>query len=50
MTVMFDSRVGVLSIALLIAIGVLLMRYVDVEQEGNARAEDARNRGISTDS
>ena len=51
MTVMFDSRVGVLSIAVLIAIGVLLMRYVDVEQgRADARAEDARNRGISTDS
>lgn len=51
MTVMFDSRVGVLSIAVLIAIGVLLMRYVDIEQgREDARAEDARNRGISTDS
>ena len=51
MTVMFDSRVGVLSIAVLIAIGVLLMRYVDIEQgRADARAEDARNRGISTDS
>ena len=51
MTVMFDSRVGVLSIAVLIAIGVFLMRYVDVEQgRADARAEDARKRGISTDS
>ena len=51
MTVMFDSRVGVLSIAVLIAIGVFLMRYVDVEQgRADARAEDARNRGISNDS
>ena len=51
MTIMFDSRVGVLSIAVLIAIGVFLMRYVDVEQgRADARAEDARNRGISTDS
>ncbi len=51
MTIMFDSRVGVLSIAVLIAIGVFLMRYVDIEQgRADARAEDARNRGISTDS
>ena len=51
MTIMFDSRVGVLSIAVLIAIGVFLMRYVDVEQgRADARAEDARNRGISNDS
>ena len=50
MTVMFDSRVGVLSIAVLIAIGVFLMRYVDVEQgRADARAEDARNRGINLD-
>ena len=50
MTIMFDSRVGVLSIAVLIAIGVFLMRYVDVEQgRADARAEDARNRGISND-
>ena len=51
MTVMFDSRVGVLSIAVLIAIGVFLMRYVDIEQgRADARAEDARNRGISIES
>lgn len=51
MTIMFDSRVGVLSIAVLIAIGVFLMRYVDIEQgRADARAEDAKNRGISTDS
>jgi len=48
MTLMFDSRVGVLSIAVLIAIGVFLMRYVDIEKgREDARAEDARNRGIS---
>ena len=48
MTVMFDSRVGVLSIAVLIAIGVFLMRYVDIEQgRADAKAEDARNRGIT---
>ena len=51
MTIMFDSRVGVLSIAVLIAIGVFLMRYVDIEKgRADARAEDARNRGMSTDS
>ena len=47
MTLMFDSRVGVLSVALLILIGALMMRLVDVEAgRADARAEDARNRGI----
>ncbi|HJM24414.1 MAG TPA: MFS transporter [Candidatus Thalassarchaeaceae archaeon] len=47
MTLMFDSRVGVLSIALLILIGALMMNLVDVEAgKADARAEDAKNRGI----
>jgi len=48
MTVMFDSRVGILSIAILILIGALLLRGVDVEQgRSDAQAEDARNRGLA---
>ena len=48
MTLMFDSRVGVLSVGLLILIGALMMRFVDVEAgRADARAEDARNRGLA---
>jgi UMF1 family MFS transporter len=48
MTVMYDSRRGILSIAILILIGALMMRMVDLEQgREDARAEDARNRGIA---
>ena len=48
MTLMFDSRVGVLSVGLLILIGALMMRFVDVEAgRADARAEDARNRGFT---
>ena len=48
MTVMFDSRVGILSIAILILTGALLLRGVDVEQGRlDAQAEDARNRGLA---
>ena len=47
MTVMFDSRVGILSIAMLILIGAVMMRMVDLEQGRiDAQAEDAKNRGI----
>ena len=47
MTVMFDSRVGILSIAVLILIGAVLMRWVDVDAgQKDAMEEDARNRGI----
>jgi len=47
MTVMFDSRVGILSIAMLILIGALMMRMVDLDQgRMDAQAEDAKNRGI----
>ena len=50
LTIMFDSRVGVFSISLLILIGALMMRMVDLEAgREDARAEDARNRGISLD-
>jgi len=51
LTVMFDSRVGVFSISLLILIGAFMMRVVDLEDgRAAARAEDAKNRGISIDS
>ena len=47
MTVMFDSRVGILSIAMLILIGTVMMRWVDVDEgRKDAMEEDARNRGI----
>ena len=47
MTVMFDSRVGILSIAMLILIGAVMMRMVDLEQgRADAQAEDAKNRGL----
>ena len=47
MTVMFDSRVGILSIAMLILIGTIMMRWVDVDEgRKDAMEEDARNRGI----
>ena len=47
MTVMFDSRVGILSIAMLILIGAVMMRMVDLDQgRMDAQAEDAKNRGI----
>jgi UMF1 family MFS transporter len=48
MTVMYDSRMGILSIAVLILIGAVMMRMVDVEEGRlDAQAEDARNRGIN---
>jgi len=47
MTVIFDSRVGILSIAMLILIGAVMMRWVDVDAgRKDAMEEDARNRGI----
>ena len=47
MTVTFDSRVGILSISILILIGAVMMRWVDVDQgRKDAMQEDARNRGI----
>ncbi|MEC7744530.1 MAG: MFS transporter [Candidatus Thermoplasmatota archaeon] len=51
LTVMYGSRVGVFCISLLILIGAYMMRMVDVDDgRAAARAEDARNRGISIDS
>ena len=48
MTVMFDSRVGILSIAILILVGAIILRTVDVEQgRMDAQAEDARNRSLN---
>lgn len=48
MTVAYDSRVGVASLCVLIIIGTVMMRYVDVDAgRADAQAEDARNRGIS---
>jgi len=45
--VMYDSRMGLLSIAILILIGALMMRMVDLDQGRlDAQAEDARNRGL----
>ena len=50
MTVMYDSRVGILSIAMLILIGAVMMRMVDLEQGRlDAQAEDARNRGFHSE-
>jgi UMF1 family MFS transporter len=50
LTIMYDSRVGILSISVLILIGAIMMRMVDVDQgRADAQAEDARNRGITTD-
>ena len=51
LTVMYGSRVGVFCISLLILIGAYMMRWVDVDDgRAAARAEDARNRGITIDS
>lgn len=47
MTVVYDSRVGVASLCVLIIIGTVMMRLVDVDAgRSDAQAEDARNRGI----
>ncbi len=48
MTVAFDSRMGIFSVSIIILIGTVLMRYVDVEAgRADAAAEDARNRGLA---
>jgi len=45
MTVMFDSRVGIFAISLLIVAGAIILHRVDVEDGiAVARAEDERNR------
>ena len=47
MAVMYDSRVGILSIAVLLFIGLILLFMVDVEAgHADARAEDKRLREI----
>ena len=49
-TVMYDSRVGIASICVLIVIGSVMMKWVDVDDGRRAAMEeDARNRGISLD-
>ena len=48
MAVMFDSRVGIFSISLLIVAGAIILRKVDVEDGiAVAKAEDERNRAAS---
>ena len=48
LTVMYDSRVGIASICVLIVIGSVMMKWVDVDDGRRAAMEeDARNRGIS---
>ena len=50
-TVMYDSRVGIASICVLIVIGSVMMKWVDVDDGRRAAMEeDARNRGISLES
>ncbi len=50
MVILFDDRVGILSIGLLIIIGTLMMRLVDVEQGiEDAKLEDEKNRLNSSD-
>jgi MFS-type transporter involved in bile tolerance (Atg22 family) len=47
LTIMYDSRVGILSISVLILIGAVMMRLVDIDQGRlDAQEEDARNRGL----
>ena len=51
LTVMYDSRVGIASICVLIVIGSVMMKWVDVDDGRRAaKEEDARNRGISLES
>ena len=51
LTVMYDSRVGIASICVLIVIGAVMMKWVDVDDGRRAaQGEDARNRGISLES
>ena len=46
LTIMYDSRVGILSIGVLIIIGAVMMRWVDVQDGIDvANEEDRRNRG-----
>ena len=51
LTVMYDRRVGIASICVLIVIGSVMMKWVDVDDGRRAAMEeDARNRGISLES
>ena len=48
LSVMYDSRVAIASLAILIISGTVMMTWVDVEDGiAVAEAEDARNRGIT---
>ena len=48
LSVMYDSRVAIASLAALIIAGTVMMRWVDVEDGiAVAAAEDARNRGLT---
>ena len=49
LAIMFDDRVAIMSIFLLILTGTIMMRWVDVEDGiAVAQAEDERNRGITS--
>jgi UMF1 family MFS transporter len=49
LAIAFDDRVAILSIGLLILTGTVMMKWVDVEDGiAVAKAEDARNRGLTT--
>jgi len=49
LAILFDDRVAILSIGLLILSGTVMMKWVDVEDGiAVAKAEDARNRGLTT--
>ena len=48
MVILFDDRVAILSIGLLIIIGTIMMYWVDVDEGINdANMEDTRNRNFS---
>ena len=50
LAILFDDRVAILSIGLLILSGTVMMKWVDVEDGiAVANAEDARNRGLTDD-
>ena len=49
LAIMFDDRVAIMSIFLLILTGTIMMRWVDVEDGiAVAKAEDERNRGLTS--
>ena len=50
LAILFDDRVAILSIGLLILSGTVMMKWVDVEDGiAVAQAEDARNRGLTSE-